>query len=139
MHSKLERYLSTLEGEPFQWGSNDCWTLVRGWLVENGVYQNSIDEIDARMGDYSSALEAYRLMKEKDLVLSPSFLERWFGERGGVKQARACKMGSVAVAPMPFNRGWRLGLVDMNGRVAGLAEEGLVREYSPYALAVEIE
>lgn len=136
MSSRLEAYLATLEGKPFEWGSNDCRTMAQGWLEIVGGYDHVIEAGNAAMAECKTAKDFVRLMREQQMVISPAFIEEQLG--GKAKIAYQCREGSVAVFPLPGNKGWRLGLVDADGAVAGLTEGGLVREKSQQALAVEI-
>lgn len=137
MSSRLETYLATLEGKPFEWGSNDCRTMVQGWLEIVGGYEQVIEAGNAAMAECKTAKDFVRLMREQQLAISPAFIEEQLG--GKARIAYQCKEGSVAVFPLPQNKGWRLGLVCADGSVAGLTESGLVREKSQAAVAVEID
>lgn len=134
MHSRLETYLATLEGKPFRWGSNDCRTLVQGWLAEVGGYDSVIAAGNKAMKDCKTAKDFVRLMREQELEIGPDFIKAQIG--GELRLAHQCEEGDVAVFPLPNNRGWRLGIVDADGAVVGLTERGLVREKSNSAVGV---
>lgn len=127
----------TLEDMPFQWGRHDCRTLVQGWLKVVGGYDHVIEAGNKAMKECKDARSFVKLMREQELAISPKFLTDMLG--GTIQPAMRCKEGSIAIVPLPANRGWRLGIVDDGKSIVGITQRGLLRETHPQALAVEIE
>lgn len=134
LNSRLETYLASHVGRPFKWGENDCWTMVRGWLAETGAFPDFLAKLNSMAGTYSDPVTIYRRGRKAGIEPCPLVL----GLLGKVLPAHMCSEGAIAIVPMSGNKGYRMGLVDGNGAVAGLTKQGLVREVNPEALGVNI-
>lgn len=135
--SRLETYLATIEDRPFEWGVNDCRTLVQGWLAVVGGYEDVIAEGNKAMEECRTAADFIRLMRERELEINPEFLRGRVGSE--LRLAHQCEEGDIAVFPLPNNKGYRLGIVDAEGAVVGLTKDGLVRERSNSAVGARME